>query len=289
LKIKSIRKYFGNILRSFVEKAATSYIAGEKLESAMIIVKKIESLGQNVTLGYFDSSDLDSKSSVVNAYLNSLSAMEKGAHYLSVKLPAVDFDENLIEQVLQKAQSTGSRIHMDALWPESVDQTQKVIINMLGRNYLNLGFTLPGRWKRSISDAEWVCEHSLKARVVKGQWSDLENLGLDPREGFLDVIKILASRNAPLVAVATHDTGLAETSIKILQAANIPCELELLFGLPMTKSLKMAETLQVPVRIYVPFGRGYLPYVAKLAVYNPKITGWLIKDFIGSFFHEKNY
>jgi proline dehydrogenase len=279
----------GNILRSFIEKAATSYIAGEKLENAMNVVTKIESLGQSVTLGYFDSSELDNKSSIVNAYLNSLGAMNNESHYLSIKLTAIGFDENLLEQVLLKAQSTGSRIHLDSMWPDSVDQTQKVITHMLERKYLNMGFTLPGRWKRSISDAEWVCEHSLKARVVKGQWSDLENIGLDPREGFLDIIKILASRNAPLVAVATHDTGLAEISIKTLQAANIPCELELLFGLPMTKSLKMAESLKVPVRIYVPFGRGYLPYVAKLAVYNPKITGWLIKDFIGSFFHEKNY
>jgi proline dehydrogenase len=88
-----------------------------------------------------------------------------------------------------------------------------------------------------------------------------------------------------MVAVATHDTDLAKASFEILQLASIPCELELLFGLPMTSSLKLAESLQIPVRIYVPFGRGYLPYVAKLAFRNPKIAGWLIKDFFGSFFH----
>jgi proline dehydrogenase len=102
-------------------------------------------------------------------------------------------------------------------------------------------------------------ELGLTVRVVKGQWVDREVPERDPRAGFLEVIDGLAGK-AKGVAVATHDPQLARESILRLQASSTPCELELLFGLPVRRVLPVAAELGVPVRYYVPYGSAWLPY-----------------------------
>ena len=54
--------------------------------------------------------------------------------------------------------------------PETVDDT----FNLIGKArdiYAKLGCTLPGRWRRSLSDADRAIEMGLRVRVVKGQWA----------------------------------------------------------------------------------------------------------------------
>ena len=138
---------------------------------------------------------------------------------------------------------------------------------------------MPGRWSRSLADADWVCEHGLIARVVKGQWPDPAEPNRGLRDGFLEVIDRLAGR-ARHVAVASHDVPLAAEAIARLQHAGTSCELELLFGLPMTPSLAWAREQRVPVRIYVPYGKGYIPHAMDQLWRNPRFVWWILKDLV---------
>src|SRR5207247_3807890 len=130
------------------------------------------------------------------------------------------------------------------------------ILVMLLRAGVYFGTTLPGRWKRSAADALWAAESGLTVRVVKGQWADPSNPAQDLRAGFLEVIDQLAGR-APHVAVATHDVPLAAEAIARLRSAGTSCEMELLHGLPMKASLRLARKLAVNLRVYVPYGKAY--------------------------------
>jgi proline dehydrogenase len=82
------------------------------------------------------------------------------------------------------------------------------------------------------------------------------------------------------VAVASHDVPLAAESIARLRAAGTPCELELLFGLPMTASLEWARENGAAVRIYVPYGKGYLPHAVSQLRRNPRFIWWILKDLV---------
>jgi hypothetical protein len=73
------------------------------------------------------------------------------------------------------------------------------------------------------------------------------------------VIDRLAGR-AGQVAVATHDPVLAAEALGRLVAAGTPCELELLYGLAAGPVLAATRELGVPVRYYVPWGRGSLTF-----------------------------
>ena len=133
--------------------------------------------------------------------------------YLSIKLPALRFSPELFGEVVAQARSTGRRIHLDSLAPEDADRTRSMVDEALvAAPGLDIGYTLPGRWLRSVDDARWASDRGLFVRVVKGEWIDPADPQRDKREGFLDVIDALAGRTSR-VGVATHDPVLAAKAI----------------------------------------------------------------------------
>ena len=119
----------------------------------------------------------------------------------------------------------------------------------------------------------------MTVRVVKGQWPDPLQPDFDPRSGFLLVIDALAGR-ARHVAVASHDVALAAEAVRRLQARGTSCEIELLYGLPMRRSLKLADELGLGVRAYVPYGESFLPYAMWRVALDPRIAWRLLRDAV---------
>lgn len=259
--------------------AGRSYIAGPELEDGLRTCRRLSSLGFASTICFWNVEG-DSPERIAEAYMSSITALNGGNVdcYLSVKLPPLKFDEKLLGRILEQAQESNTLVHFDSLEPEAADRTFSVITE-LARAYPRLGCTLPGRWPRSCDDAEIAARLGLHVRVVKGQWQDPQHPEIDLRGGFLKVIDRLAGR-ARYVAVATHDHSLAREALLRLQKANTPCTLELLYGLPSKPALKVARELSVPVRVYVPYGHGWLPYSLTQARRNPRILWWVLWDML---------
>jgi proline dehydrogenase len=216
--------------------------------------------------------------SVTHAYVEVLRATSEVASdcYLSIKAPALKFDLDLVKTVLGEARRLNAIVHFDSMGPETADRTFSTIEE--ARNiYPNLGCTLPGRWRRSLRDAERALELGLRIRVVKGLWAGIGNDETDPREGFLNVIDTISGR-AVHAAIATHNPAIARFSLRRLKNAGTPCELELLYGLPQQPMLKIARDFGVRARMYVPHGHVGLPYRLKNAIRNPQIVGWFLHD-----------
>ena len=112
---------------------------------------------------------------------------------MSIKPPALDFSHELSCEVVDQAALGGVRVHFDALAPEAADRSRDLFDRLIDRG-AEVTYTLPGRWRRSVSDAAWVAERKIVARVVKGQWADPDNPARDPRFGYLEVIDALAGR-----------------------------------------------------------------------------------------------
>jgi predicted TIM-barrel fold metal-dependent hydrolase len=50
----------------------------------------------------------------------------------------------------------------------------------------------------------------------------------------------------------------------------------------MKPLLKVAAELDVPVRVYVPYGHGWLPYSLTQAHRNPRVFWWILRDLISA-------
>jgi proline dehydrogenase len=278
---RTLNKTIWSVWEAIAKHAGKAYIAGHELGDAMSACRRLFGFGFGGTICFWNV-ESDSPKRIVDTYIYALAllAKEKMDCYLSIKLPSLSYDGELFNELLEQARHTNTLLHFDSLEHETADRTFSMITHA-ARSYPHLGCTLPGRWLRSVVDADIAVALGLYVRVVKGQWPDPQHREMDPREGFLNIIDRLAGR-ARFVAVATHDPKLARTALERLRQAGTPCSLELLYGLPMKPALKVGGELDVPVRVYVPFGYGRLPYSLTHARRNPRVFWWLLRDLIGS-------
>lgn len=269
--------------------AARAYVSGPELKDALATARRLAPNGFASTICYWNRSH-EPPEAIAAACIEALAEAEGEASIssISVKFSPLEFNQALLHRILHAASGTRVCIHFDAHGPESAEPTFLAMEQAI-KLYPHLGCTLPGRWQRSCADAERAMALGLQVRVVKGQWADIGHSDLDPRPGYLRVVDQLAGR-ASLVAVATHDGDLGRESLQRLLRRGTECLLELLYGLPMQAPLAVAREMGVPVRIYIPFGYGCLPYCLTQVRSNPWIVLWLLRDAIsGGLLRTPNY
>lgn len=254
-----------------------SYYAGPEVEDAVELCQRFSCQGIGATVGYWPGDD-DTPRSLTDRYLASIDAI---AHAgldcsVSIKAMALEFDRDLVAEITNRAKAAGVGVHYDSRAHELADRTFDLIAES-ARHHPRIGCTLPGRWQRSLRDADLAVDLDVKVRVVKGQWDDPEHPEIDPRAGFLAVIGRLAGR-ARHVGVATHDPALAREALRRLLAADTACELEQLFGLPTRDTIRVARELGVRTRVYVPWGHSWVPYAFRWALANPRVLWWVARD-----------
>jgi proline dehydrogenase len=259
--------------------AGRAYIAGPKLQDALTVAGRLADRGYASSIAFWDALDT-APMDVLDAYVSGVRALQSSSLdcYVSVKAPSLQFDHGSFSKLVSECAKGNTRLHFDSLGPGTADATM-ALISELSPKFRNITTTLPGCWSRSVRDADWAIEHGLGVRVVKGQWPDPSDGAVNPANGYLKVIDRLAGRAAH-VAVATHNPMLAAEALRRLTRANTSCELELLFGLPVEQVLHVARELRVAVRLYIPYGYGWLPYSLSQARRNPRIFWWMLKDIV---------
>ena len=269
-------------IQSLIRRAASAYTAGPGINDARDVCERLARHGIASTVCYWDVYS-DQPRLISQSYVDLLGVISRlnSDCYLSVKAPALKFDLDLLKRVLDEADRINAIVHFDAMSPETVDRTFSLIEQARPR-YLKLGCTLPGRWRRSQTDADRAIDLGLRVRVVKGEWPGIGDDEMDPRLGFLDVIDRLANGRATHVAVATHNPILARAALNRLKTSGTPCDLELLYGLPQRPLVDIAKQVGVRVRMYVPYGKAGRPYRLKESVRHPRYIGWFLHDLFRS-------
>lgn len=255
--------------------ATRAYVAGPTVADAVGVATRAAEQGMAVTFCYWNEGGEDPLQ-VLAQYLAVLRASEAAGldGDLAIKIPGLWNRPDLIEAAVRHVRAGKQRAVIDSHDVAAAETTFSVV-RQLGAN--RLGCAMPGRWQRSLTDADHAVEIGLDVRIVKGQWPDPDNADIDPSEGFLRLVDRLAGR-ARHVGVATHDAPLAEEALRRLQAAGTPCELELLYGLSLHPALEVARKTGVNVRLYVPFGTAWLPYSISRAKEDPRLVLRLLRD-----------
>ena len=261
-----------------IKRVSLGYIVGTNLSDAIHACKITAKNRWSITICPWHFSN-DSAETVASNYMLALKSIssEKLDCYLSIKVWAFKYNMGMFKKILELAQESDIRVHFDSYDIESATPCFDLLEKALSI-YKNISYTLPGRWKRSITDAERIIEFEIPVRLVKGEHVDPIAPDINLRDGFLDLIDVLAGR-AKHVDVATHDTILAKKSLMRLQKAKTPCHLEQLYGLPL-RTVNIAKILGVPIRIYIPYGAAYLGYGLSRVSKRPIILAWMIKDLL---------
>lgn len=227
--------------------------------------------GMAMTFGHFAGDDAP-PGTIVAAHARLVEALAplKVDAYLSVKAPQLGFDPGALREIA----ALGRELVFDAHAPHQAEQTHALAAQ------LGAGCVIPARWRRSAEDLRQLRDAPVRLRLVKGEWADPDHDQADPAAAFLKLAETLAGRAAP-VAVATHDPALAATALLLLKESGTPCELEQLRGLPRRRTCAAARDLNLPVRLYLPFGPGWWPYAIDKALARPYLPRWWLQDLAG--------
>ena len=262
-----------------MDRAARRYVAGPLLADALAVAARITGRGAKVTLGYLNAED-DPPRRVADAHLGAIAGAPAGSR-VSIKVPGLGFDPELLDEVLAAAAERDVAVQVDSLRHQDAAPTLALLGPRSGHRSGGepLGVTLPGRWLRSDPDAEDALQLGLRVRVVKGQFPAPDREARDPTRGALSLVERFAGR-AGLVLLASHDPRLVSESAGILRTGETPTELELLYGIPTRRAVGAASQASLPVRLYIPFGSAFLPYPLRGA--GPRMAARLIRDLLRS-------
>lgn len=261
-----------------IHRMARSHIAGPFLDDALEVCRAIDSRGWGATLGPWNSPGAPPARAAA-LYDSALRAIvdERVNSALSIKVQTLDNDRGLLCALLDQAREGCVQVRFDALDPASAEGALR-LLEYAAVHYHNIACTLPARWKRSLYDLERVVEWGIGLRIVKGQWPDQAAPGIDAGENFRSLVDLTAGRCSN-VSIASHDRPLVHESILKLKGTKTRCEIEQMIGLPVTIR-QLALDLDVPLRIYVPFGSPSLPYNVSMFRTRPAIVSWVVRDLL---------
>lgn len=233
--------------------------------------------GCGTSFGWFPGGE--DADGVLAAHLALLAAIEGQDAVLAVKAPALGLSAARIATLAGAAARADVALVFDAHGPAHAEATRALVEQAMAL-HPKVGCAIPARWRRSVADAANLRDTPLTLRIVKGEWADPDGDPADPHQAYLDLIRALAGRAAP-VAVATHDPLLAAQALDLLTASETPCLLEQLRGLPRRRTQAVARESGVPMRLYLPTGPGWWAYAIDKALARPYLPIWYARDLIG--------
>jgi CelD/BcsL family acetyltransferase involved in cellulose biosynthesis len=263
--------------RELGRRARAAYVTGPDLPAAMVELERCTAASYATTVGYWPLPGASPED--VTGEVEAAAATLPAGSEVSLKLADLGAGRERLGELLEKIAAAGLTLHIDALGIDSADETQASALQLNEAAPGKVGCTLPGRWARSADDALALHQSGLRVRVVKGEFEDPDGNEVDSAAGFLAVVEAIAGGNCH-VEVATHDLALASSALEKLIASGTSCELQILYAMPATGVVRAARKLSVPVRIYLPYGGGRIPYDRARFKHQPALLATFARDLL---------
>jgi proline dehydrogenase len=294
----------------FAWNVASRFVAGDKLEDAIRVVRALNERGINATLDHlgehtYDPADAERATQDILDIFDAIDQSGVCAG-VSIKLTQIGLalDKALCAQNLQRILAYASerdnfvRIDMeDSPW---VDVTLELYNQMRQEHGLtNTGLVLQSYLYRTADDARKLMEHGGRVRLCKGAYKEPPDVAYPSKKdvdaSFDRVTEILIDgamennapelsedcRFPPIPAIGTHDPLRLAHAKEYAQKVGLPkkaIEFQMLHGIRRDLQEQAAEE-GYPVRIYVPYGTEWYPYFVRRLAERPANLWFFISNF----------
>jgi len=253
---------------------AKRFIAGETIEEMLRVAKLLKGQGFATTVDNLGEhvGNIDESKQAVDLYLNILRALKK--HNLdinvSVKPTQIGLEispdlcfENL-KIIAQEAHGLGGFVRVDAEGSDTTSSTVDVIkeVRDLG---LPVGAVIQSMLRRSATDLVSFLESGIKIRLCKGAYKEPVDIAYQDKKEvdrqYVALMKRLLTSGIHH-GIATHDDKIIEETKKFAKQCGIAkdrFEFQMLLGIRPKFQQKLVND-GWKVRVYVPFGKSWLPY-----------------------------
>ena len=268
------------------------YIAGEKLEDAVNLVKQLNSKGIYATLDVLGES-IKNKEDAVAAkdkcltVLNTIVENNLMAN-LSIKPTQMglsideDFTFEQVSQLVDKARQINNFVRIDM---EDSPYTEKTItlFKRLKETFDNIGIVLQSYLKRTFDDAVILNKLNTNFRLCKGIYIEPASIAYKDkqkiRENYLETLNVIL-KSGNYVGIATHDEFLINEAIRMIKELNVAkdkFEFQMLLGVREDLRDKINAD-GYKIRIYVPFGEDWYAYSVRRLQENPQLAWYITKS-----------
>jgi len=271
---------------------AKRYIAGERLQDAVNLVKELNKKGIFATMDVLGES-ITTKEEVILAkteclaVLNTIKQNELQSN-LSIKPTQLglnidlDFAYNQIREIVVKAKEYGNFVRIDMEDSSCTDKTITVF-KRLREEFDNVGIVLQSYLKRTHADVVDLNKINTNYRLCKGIYIEPAEIAFKDRQSVRDsYVRCLEQmmKDKVYVGIATHDDYLVNAALKLkkdLDVADNLMEFQMLLGVKEDLRDKIVKEGH-KVRIYVPFGKDWYKYSIRRLKENPNVAGQMFAN-----------
>ena len=266
---RAIARMLPAVPKPVVRRISSRYIAGEELEDALRVVRRVNSEGKLATIDVLgeEITNPDEARAIATDYRLAFDAIEREGldSNVSVKLTALGLGlgydlcrENLVDVVSRAAGGNFVRIDMED--SSTTDDNLRLYRELREGGHENVGVVLQARLKRTLEDVEALAELRPSVRLCKGIYLEPAEIAYRDfeaiRSNFVRVLDALWDAGC-YVGIATHDEWLVEQAQKGIEERGLgreDYEFQMLLGVrPALGDRLVGEGHRL--RIYTPFGR----------------------------------
>jgi proline dehydrogenase len=295
----------------FAWKAASRFIAGERIEDAIRAVRELNAKGINATLDHLGehTSTTEEADRATQDILTVLNEIDKAAvrANVSIKLTQIGMglDEEICQQnlvrILELARQHNNFVRVDIEDTPYTDVTIHTYNAMLERGFTTqqVGMAVQAYLYRSEEDTRKLLEKGTRFRLVKGAYKEPadkaypKKADVDANYDLLTKIMIDAAlkieqntlsqdgRVPPLPAIASHDEKRIVFAKQYAEKVGLPkkaIEFQMLYGIRRDLQEQLVEE-GYPVRVYVPFGTHWYPYFMRRLAERPANIWFFVSNF----------
>jgi proline dehydrogenase len=285
-------------LRKWMETSAAGhrlaerFVAGETLEQAIAVTRKINREGITVTLDYLGESvsRLEDAAAARDIYLRTLDAIHEHGLQANVSLKLTQFGLDLsheqcvsnVEQLVARARDIGSFVRIDMESSEYTERTLDVASALFAR-YGSVGVVIQAYLPRSRADIDRIDRAGMRIRLCKGAYLEPPSVAIEEKKevdrNYLELAKVLL-RHGAYPAIATHDERIIEAVKRFAMEKGISrdsFEFQMLYGIRRDLQRKLI-TDGWRLRLYVPFGEAWYPYYMRRMAERPANVVFLLRN-----------
>lgn len=283
------------IPRPLVRVISGCYIAGEKVEEAVEIIRSLNGEGCAATVDVMGESTGDEAQAAqkLKEYKQVIDAIERHGldSGLSVKLTGLGLwvDEELcranLEEIIEYAAARGRFVRIDMESSLQTGSTIELALDM-HRRHENTGTVIQAYMRRSLKDVTRLIEAGVTARLCKGIYDEPREIAYKDfdvvRENYVLLMEEYL-RSGVYLGIATHDEYLIWHALRLIHRLGVPddrYEFQMLLGVDEELRRILVEAGH-RVRVYVPFGDEWYEYSTRRLKENPKIAGYVARDVLG--------
>lgn len=290
---------------------ASRFVAGENIPIAIRAIQELNERGIVATLDQLGeyTTTVEEATQSTEGILTTLDELDISGvkSNVSIKLTQIGMglDDSLcrenLTRILTRAKEYKNYVRIDMEDTPYTDTTIEFLNGVLeaGFNVRTVGLTLQSCLYRTEADTRKLLEQGVRLRLVKGAYNEPpdkaypKKADADANFDLLSKILIDAASAAkapklsedgripPVPAIATHDEKRIAFAKQYAKKIGLPkegLEFQLLYGIRRDLQKQLAEA-GYPVRVYVPFGTHWYPYLIRRMAERPANIWFFISNF----------